>query len=107
MISLSPPSIPCPPFPGQPIGEYLYSIQAEIAGRAEEKAAATTGRAAAAAAATFTNATSDRIVSRLKRDRFLAIFAYLATRAAEEGGGSAGLDLAAIVEVRPLAWGVG
>ncbi|PSC72051.1 expressed ef-hand domain-containing [Micractinium conductrix] len=62
---------------GAPIGEYLYSIKAEW----EQKAAAVRGaqerRAARNASSTFVNDRSERLVDRLKRERFRAVFEYL------------------------------
>ena len=52
------------------MGEYLYSIGAEWRERAAEARAATQARATAAAAATFVNPTSERLMGRLKGERF-------------------------------------
>ncbi|KAI3431406.1 hypothetical protein D9Q98_004459 [Chlorella vulgaris] len=62
---------------GTPIGEYLYSIQAEWDERAARVQHASQHRKEQSAASTFVNTRSERLVDRLKRERFRAVFEYL------------------------------
>ncbi|KAL4431755.1 hypothetical protein ABPG77_002971 [Micractinium sp. CCAP 211/92] len=62
---------------GAPIGEYLYSIKAEWDEKAARLREVQQRRAQKNAASTFVNNRSERLVDRLKRERFRAIFEYL------------------------------
>ncbi|KAL4440425.1 hypothetical protein ABPG75_003426 [Micractinium tetrahymenae] len=62
---------------GAPIGEYLYSIKAEWDEKAARVREVQERRAQQNASSTFVNHRSERLVDRLKRERFRAIFDYL------------------------------
>eukprot|EP00887_Chlorella_sp_A99_P002366 scaffold10.g2366.t1 len=62
---------------GVPVGDHLYQISSEWEERAHAARAATEHRAAADAASTYVNQRSERLVAKLKHERFHAIFGYL------------------------------
>uniref|UniRef100_A0A1D1ZUM1 PFU domain-containing protein n=2 Tax=Auxenochlorella protothecoides TaxID=3075 RepID=A0A1D1ZUM1_AUXPR len=79
---------------GGSIGEHLYGVAAQHAKRAAAQAEAERRRAERDAASTFVNASSQRMVEALKRERFGSIFAYLAG----DDAADADLDLCAVVQ---------
>ncbi|PRW39076.1 expressed ef-hand domain-containing isoform A [Chlorella sorokiniana] len=62
---------------GAPIGERLYSIKAEWDDKAARLRREQERRAARDAASTYVNNKSEKLVDRLKRERFRAVFDYL------------------------------
>ncbi|KFM25825.1 hypothetical protein F751_1439 [Auxenochlorella protothecoides] len=74
---------------------HLYGVAAQHAKRAAAQAEAERRRAERDAASTFVNASSQRMVEALKRERFGSIFAYLAG----DDAADADLDLCAVVQV--------